>query len=47
MAIRSGRLRPRAVPGPRGKILISVDELDRYARQWLEVERDESALEVR
>jgi excisionase family DNA binding protein len=46
MAIRSVRLRPRAVPGPRGKILISVDELDRYAREWLEVD-DESALEVR
>jgi len=45
-AIRSGHLRPRAVPGPRGKILISVEELDRYAREWLEVD-DESALEVR
>ncbi len=46
MAIRSGHLRPRAVPGPRGKVLISVEELDRYARKWLEVE-DESVLEVR
>jgi excisionase family DNA binding protein len=46
-AIRSGRLRPRPVPGPRGKVLISVEELDRYAREWLEVERDESVLEVR
>jgi excisionase family DNA binding protein len=47
MAIRSGHLRPRAVPGPRGKVLISVEELDRYAREWLEVERDENVLEVR
>jgi len=47
MAIRSGRLRPRAVPGPRGKVLISLEELDRYAREWLEVEHDENALEVR
>jgi excisionase family DNA binding protein len=46
-AIRSGRLRPRVVPGPRGKVLISVEELDRYAREWLEVERDENVLEVR
>jgi excisionase family DNA binding protein len=46
MAIRSGHLRPRAVPGPRGKVLISVEELDRYAREWLEVD-NESALEVR
>jgi excisionase family DNA binding protein len=47
VAIRSGRLHPRAVPGLRGKVLISLEELDRYAREWLEVERDESALEVR
>ena len=47
VAIRSGHLRPRAVPGPRGKVLISVEELDRYAREWLEVERDENVLEVR
>jgi excisionase family DNA binding protein len=46
VAIRSGRLRPRAVPGPRGKVLISVEELDRYAREWLEV-NDENVLEVR
>jgi len=44
-AIRSGHLRPRAVPGPRGKILVSLEELDRYARERLETD-DENVLAV-
>ncbi|MDW8482276.1 MAG: helix-turn-helix domain-containing protein [Meiothermus sp.] len=35
-AIRSGRIRPRPTPGPRGTIVIAMDELDRYAQECLE-----------
>ena len=45
-AIRSGHLRPRAIPGPRGKILISLEELDRFAREYLEVNHGQSAVEA-
>lgn len=39
-AWRSGLLVDRGIPGPRGKTLFSVEELDRFARRYLEVNRE-------
>lgn len=37
-ALRLGRLRSRPTPGPRGAVVIAVEELDRYARDYLDRE---------
>lgn len=38
-AVRSGLMRPRSRPGPRGAIMIPIQEVERYAREVLD--RDE------
>lgn len=35
-AVREGRLRPRSIPGPRGMLVFSLAELDRFAESYLE-----------
>ncbi|WP_418952985.1 MULTISPECIES: helix-turn-helix domain-containing protein [Thermus] len=35
-AVRSGRLRPRPVPGPRGQMVFSIEELQSFAKRYLE-----------
>ncbi|WP_243027873.1 helix-turn-helix domain-containing protein [Thermus albus] len=35
-AVRKGVIRPRPRPGPRGATVISLEELERYAREHLE-----------
>ena len=35
-AVRKGLIRPRPRPGPRGATVISLEELERYAREHLE-----------
>lgn len=40
-ALRSGLMRSRSRPGPRGAIMISIQELERYAREVLDREERE------
>ncbi|WP_337845534.1 helix-turn-helix domain-containing protein [Thermus sp.] len=35
-AVRSGLLRPRLVPGPRGQTVFSIEELQSFAKRYLE-----------
>ena len=35
-AVRSGLLRPRPVPGPRGQMVFSIEELQSFAKRHLE-----------
>jgi len=37
-AVRSGLLRPRPVPGPRGQTVFSIEALQEFARRYLETE---------